>query len=137
MRRRKLVAAVLAGLVGVWVFLQWPQPQRVTRENGARIRLGMHIDQVRGILGPPGDYSTGPELADGSPSAALGFGRFTSSASNRTDVWVSDSAQVRVKWDGDDMSFLVMYTPMTRVRQPFLDNLLWRAKRLWGRWFPE
>jgi hypothetical protein len=139
MRRRKLLGAVAVGLlalVAAGAFVLRPQPERITRENGARIRLGMNINQVRGILGPPGDHSTGPVIADGSPKAALGFRRFSSNSSNRSDVWVSDSAQVRVKWD-DDTSFLVVYTPMTRVPQPFLDNLLWRAKRQWRKWFPE
>jgi hypothetical protein len=136
--RRLLARAGLAVLLAAGTSALRPRPHRVTRETAARIRLGMHISQVRGILGPPGDYSTGPVLADGSPMVEMGFGRISSDhSSDHNDVWVSDSAQVRLRWDGYGTSYLVVFTPMTRVPQPYLDNLLWRAKRQWHRWFPS
>ena len=37
----------------------WPRPDRITRENYERIRVGMSSAEVEAILGgPPGDYRT-------------------------------------------------------------------------------
>jgi hypothetical protein len=61
MRRRKLIAAVgLAVLVAVGVFVLWLRPGRVTRENFERLKEGMPPAEAKAILGPPGDYTTGP-----------------------------------------------------------------------------
>ena len=61
MRRRKLIAlAGLAVLVAAGAFVLWPRPDRITRANYDRIRMGMSRAEVEAILGPPGDYTTGP-----------------------------------------------------------------------------
>jgi hypothetical protein len=51
-KRLLLVLAALAVLavVGTWVL--WPRPERVTRENFARIRKGLSAAEVEAILGP-------------------------------------------------------------------------------------
>jgi hypothetical protein len=64
MRRRTLLVA-LVGLavvaaVGVFVAGPSPEPSLVTRENFDRIKGGMSRVDVAAILGPPGDYRTGP-----------------------------------------------------------------------------
>src|SRR6516165_6941322 len=63
MRRRKLlvVLAVLAVVVAAGVVVAlWPSRERITQENFDRIREGMSRAEVEGILGSPGDYTTGP-----------------------------------------------------------------------------
>jgi hypothetical protein len=63
MRRRTLLVA-LAGLpvvVAAGAVVLWPRtPSRITLENCNRIREGMSRAEVEAILGPPGDYRTGP-----------------------------------------------------------------------------
>jgi hypothetical protein len=60
-RRRLLVFGLLAGLLalGAGVWLLWPRTA-ITRENAARIRPGMTLEEVETILGGPmRDDSTG------------------------------------------------------------------------------
>jgi outer membrane protein assembly factor BamE (lipoprotein component of BamABCDE complex) len=61
-QRRKLLLA-LAGLalVVAGTFVLWPRANRITRENFDHIEKGMSRAQVESILGPPGDYRTGPQ----------------------------------------------------------------------------
>jgi hypothetical protein len=60
--KRKLIAALAAGLVlaGAAAFALWPRPVRATPENFRQISLGMSRAQVQTVLGPPGEYLTGP-----------------------------------------------------------------------------
>src|SRR6516162_2477131 len=63
MRRRTLLVVLvgLAVVVAVGAVVLWPQPpSRITRENYDRIREGMSRAEAQAILGPPGDYTTGP-----------------------------------------------------------------------------
>jgi hypothetical protein len=161
MRRRKLLAAVvgLAVLVAVGVFALWPQAGRVTRENYQRIRIGMTLAEVETILGPPGDYRSGrgetdyggddgpaywqvdPEpypkpLVWGNTHWSTKEGDSWPSRKGRWGVWVSDSAIISVIVD-DAEHVVEMYASNRRMTQSFFDNLLWRAKRQWRRWFPE
>jgi hypothetical protein len=56
MRGRKLRRALAAGpvllLAAVALFVAWPRPERVTRENFGRVRKGLSEAEVRAILGP-------------------------------------------------------------------------------------
>jgi hypothetical protein len=109
------VLAVLA-VVAAGTVAAWPQPDRLTRENYDRIQVGMSRGQVEAILGSP------------------------NGCRERLDI-------VRLTWEGDEAGILVflssdqvMFTYwsggpcMARTR---LDDLIWRAKRRWHRWFPE
>jgi hypothetical protein len=149
MRRRKLIVAFAVGLmalVGVVAVVAWPRGNRITRENFDRIKDGMSRAEVEAILGPPGDYSSGPVayseadgintrvVVDASSLAAIG------------DFWL------RNVWSGDralcgvyiSEAGYVTRTPygigffelVERVEQSPLDNLIWRAKRQWRKWFP-
>ncbi len=64
--RRLLLLAVVAVVVamagGAW--LLWPR-SAITRENAAKIRVGMTLVEVQTILGgPPRDETTGPFVLD-------------------------------------------------------------------------
>ncbi len=63
MRRRKLLRWAVAGLAlaGFGVFLLWPRPERVTRENFARIRKGLSETEVQAILGPCHSFGSRPD----------------------------------------------------------------------------
>jgi hypothetical protein len=62
MRRRTLLVALagLAVVVGAGTVVLWPRADRITLENFDRIKKGMRRAEVEAILGPPGDYTTGP-----------------------------------------------------------------------------
>jgi hypothetical protein len=134
MRRRKLLAAVgLAVVVAAGMVVLWPranQPDRVTEENYDRIQHGMTRTEVEAILGSPGDYTTGPTLV-----------RYPDGRSARhsyvSDRWVTDSLVVYVSFDDSDRVWHSFTLPNLRHERGLLDSLLWRAKRLWRRWFPE
>jgi hypothetical protein len=135
MRKRKLLLA-LAGLVAVValaasVTSSPPQPaSRITPENCDRIKPGMTLAQVKAILGPPGDYTTGP--VDFSP----------------TVCWQPSNATVLAEWQTDAGTALLLsdlpgcplqcaFYPCERAEQGPVANILWRFKRQWRRWFPD
>src|ERR1700722_18546676 len=61
MRRRKLLAVLVLALVVVGAFMAWLRPQsRITEENFNRVGEGMTLQQVEALLGPAGDFRTGP-----------------------------------------------------------------------------
>jgi hypothetical protein len=133
MRRRKLiVAAALAmlTLVVVGAFALWPQSSRITGENFDHIRKGMTRAEVEAILGPPGDYTTGPVNYDASPPL------YFLSPAGSVAFWNSDMAYAHVLFDASDKVEEIFSHPGRRQEQGPLDNLLWRAKRQWQRWFP-
>jgi hypothetical protein len=62
MRRRTLLVA-LAGLAvvgAVGAVVLWLPEDRITESNVDRVRRGMSQAEVKVILGPPGDYTSGP-----------------------------------------------------------------------------
>jgi hypothetical protein len=142
MRRRRLLAALvgLAVVVTAGMFVLWPRlepPSRITRENSDRIQVGMSRAEVEAILGPPGDYRNGPTnpviLGD------LGEGTWPWSRPNTTCAeWVGDTGWLCVEFNnGDGTMRAGDFLERKRIAQHPLDNLLWRLKRQWHRWFPE
>jgi hypothetical protein len=160
MRRRKL-RWVVAGLavalvaVGAVVLSLWPNPsRRITRENFELIQKGMTLAEAEAILGLPGDYRTGPgeDLAVGSegwswdpeeesvPDADWLVVEPDGSMMDSLGpyyVWISDTAQIHLRFDEDDSLINRSFYPRRRLDQPPLGNLRWRLKRQWHRWFTE
>jgi hypothetical protein len=155
MRRRTLFVALagLAVVLAVGVVVLWPsQPNRITQENCDRIKEGMSRAEVEAILGPPGDYRTGPgETGHGStgnmfwtpeqiPDVARGtdWSKVSQSpdASGLWAMWFSDSAMVMIGIDDSGTVVFKRVWPRRTTQGP-LANLLWRLKRQWHRWFPE
>jgi hypothetical protein len=126
---RNRVDAVVLGLLVLGIaalLVAWPQPDRVTQENFDRISDGMGRAEVEAILGPPGDYTTGPSQCLpafkqlGLPPVVLD--------------WFADTAWVSIGFDDSGGVVLKRYYPLKRAEQGPLDSLLWRAKRQWRRW---
>src|ERR1700722_14790543 len=73
-RRRLLVFGFLVVLVmlGVGGVVLWAQPRTaITRENAAKIQVGMALTEVEAILGGPArDESSGPLFVDRSVAGA-------------------------------------------------------------------
>jgi hypothetical protein len=125
------VAVVTLMLVSASVLLLWPWPQadRVTRENFSRLEEGMSRADVDAILGPLGDYRTGDtNLALSGPTV------FGQSGRSQAYTWRGDTANIKVGFDPSGHLFAASYQAMRRSENP-IDNILFRAFRLWSRWF--
>ena len=142
MRRRLVVRAGLAVLIAVGVFALWPRTDRVTRANFDRLRIGMSRAEVEALLGPPADYTTvplhnpwcGPDDVDS--AVDLSNESVARAPADGLSLWATDQALVLTTYDPDDMLADPGFLPCTRLPQSALNNLLWRAKRQWHRWFP-
>jgi hypothetical protein len=135
MRRRTLLV-VLAGLavvVAVGVVALWPQAvDRVTKESYDRIHAGMTRTEVEAILGPPGDYSSGPT------SGGIDYGGILEARMRGSDAgsWNGDTGEILLTFDERRVTTMHFGPNEVRRLRPF-DTVLWRLKRLWHRWFPE
>jgi hypothetical protein len=148
MRRRTLLVA-LAGLAVVGaagVVVWWPRADRITQENYDRIRPGMSRAEVEAILGPAGDYRSGPTIwVAGISTNCLVVGRVP--ADWQVDLyppeppvpwptsWLGDAGDVYVTFSREGVATHEFHESRVVPQSP-LDNLLWRAKRLRHRWFP-
>jgi hypothetical protein len=136
MRRRRLLLALvaIAVLVAVGMVVPWPRPpDRVTQANCRLVSRGMALAEVEAILGPPGDYRTGPTIWD------LNFPPVRFVNPDPTCEWVhwdGDAASLSVTFNSQRKVLNTYYTPNQSLDKGPLDNLLWRAKRQWRRWFP-
>jgi hypothetical protein len=115
------------------VFVLWPRPSRVTRENFDRITEGMTAQEVEAIHGPPGDYTTGQTAASSIFPQTGQHG----DAGGLSTHWGCDTGGGVVYFDGRGRVRFGGFIPYTRQAQNPLADLLWRAKRQWHRWFPE
>jgi hypothetical protein len=136
MRRRTLLVALAAlAVVAAGVVLLWPRPERITRENYDRIRVGMNWAKVYALLGPPGEYLTGDaELSDLSDPLVLAPLRPEAIS---LEEWFGDRAVIDVYFDGAGNVVSADCLLLEPVDHGPLGNLLWRAERQWHRWFPE
>jgi hypothetical protein len=138
-RRRKLLVALAVGLTVVVAAGLWPRIPRaetITPGNFDRLRRGMSRAQVEAILGPPGDYRTGPA----GPRISIPT-RFIGVGLRRTDLlppvyWTSDTVQIKVVFDSNGTTAELDNTLMRPQHLGPLDNLWWHAERQWRRWFP-
>jgi hypothetical protein len=142
MRRRRL-RWVLAGLAVLLLvagaFVLWPQPERFTRENCGRVEEGMTRAEVESLLGPPGDYRTGPSDYDAGlvPIRVAPITMPPWETSDNDACWAGDSAYMAVRFDSAGRAHAWYCVPTSKAAQSRLDDLVWRAKRQWRRWFPE
>jgi hypothetical protein len=132
MRRRKLLVKI-AGLavVAVGAFVLRPGENRITQANFNRIQSGTSWSEVCELIGPPGDYRSGPT----EPC----FGPIECSIwSHRVD-WLTDYGDysVWVTTDGRPEVESTRFAPHEGPASRPIGNLLWRTKRQWHRWFPE
>ena len=162
MRRRKLLV-VLVGLAVVGaagMVVMWPRADSITQENFDRILVGMSPAEVEAIFGgPPGDYRSvwtdWPSNANEPDEFNCGcanwrawsvsvrgyeheglLGDTDPSTAPVTGLWFGNDGCIRVHFSPavvDDMDFL----PTVRRERGPVDNLLWRAKRQWRKWFPR
>jgi hypothetical protein len=136
MRRRKLLVA-LAGLavvsaVGSSLFVVGPRANRITKENFDHIRGGLSRSEVEAILGPAGDYRTGPTY----PRLAVSYGSFGGNTTGWVE-WTADGTLVEIVFDDAGRVGVHGYEKLSRRPKRPIGDLLWRVQRQWHRWFPE
>jgi hypothetical protein len=130
MRKRRLRwVLVLAGLAVAIVLIaavavaKWFREDPVTLLNYQRIHKGMSQSEVRAILGPPQDSSSG--VSFGIPGGRHAY----------ADSWLDDVAYIVVDYDDDHRVDITSYG--YSGRRGLYGDLVRRAKRQWHRWFPE
>ncbi len=135
--QRRTLKWLLAGVAAACVALAaalaalWAQPpSRITRENFDRIHVGMTRAEVEAILGPSGEYNSGPTLY---VCDAVYPGEFAPSPDVCLPVsWQCDTGAIEV-WIDSERVYCASFSYGLRIRQSPFENLLWRVKR----WFPE
>jgi hypothetical protein len=134
-----LGAIVCLSAAGWFVFA--PRPSRITEENWRRIRIGMSIQDVVAILGPPGDSRTGPTAYVSSGSEVImrpphDKKIFDKPLMRPPDLqWHGDSGTIWVWLDHDEVYF-DGFTPTRPPQYSLWEWLRWRVERLSQRWFP-
>jgi hypothetical protein len=93
----KLIGMLTVGLMllAVGGFVLWPRADRLARENYERVRRGMSRPEVEAILGPPGDYRTGPTWVNSDRNWDLD----QASADRLVCYDLTDLAQLKIKRD--------------------------------------
>jgi hypothetical protein len=158
MRRWKLLGmvAVTLAAVAVGAFVFWPRSDRITEENYERIfRENMSRAEVESLLGPPGDYCTGPGeyfqpfkivsaveeesgfwLSDETADRISFFDQARGKNSATWAFWVGDTGEITI-WASSDGSIEREFTKRRKLPQGPIDQLRWQMERLWHRWKPS
>jgi hypothetical protein len=142
-RRRQWVLdlALLAVVLAVGFFVWWPPdpPRPVTalqRDAAERIKEGMTLAEVIGILGPPGDYRT----METRPAFELGVTRIGPEDPDflyiSTVDWRTDTADVIVVFDSAGRTRSGSYIPNKPSLVSPPERFLRWLERLRRRWFP-
>jgi hypothetical protein len=130
-RRRKWLAALGVLLVGTVAFAPWPQlpADRVTRENYDRIEKGMSRAEVEALIGPPGDYRTGP-------SGIVSMTIYCGPSKGKLEAWAGDHGGICVYFGPDGVADK-QFDNMQKKEQSPIADLRWRLERRWERWFAK
>jgi hypothetical protein len=100
--------------------------------------------EVEAILGPPGDYTTGPVFLP-----ALQQWAFVEELRDATSPqWLSDTTWISIALDESRGVVRTRFVGISRIEygplehlgwraEHRIENLGWRVNRLWRRWFPS
>jgi hypothetical protein len=138
MQRRTLLV-VLAGLavvVAAVVVVLWPRAVPIKMENYVHIKYGMTLREVEAILdGPPGDYRTKRPLVETEDLDQLFARDRVRSGKVATEFWQCDDAIQAVHFNLYGRADYLRHDLLQQPPGGPLDNLLWRLRRQWHRWF--
>ena len=135
MQRKKLLGALAGGLAlaGIAAFVLGPwsaRPTRLTRENLDRIQVGMNRSEVEAILGPPGDYTTGPQTDPLVFAVQQGHVQYPIADGLLMCAWADDNEAIWVSFDDSKTAREIVTCPAgTKLNQTPLENLVWRIRR--------
>jgi hypothetical protein len=136
-RRRVLLFGPLATLLalGVSGWLLWPRPSAITRENAAKVLVGMTLAEVEVILGGPArDDTTGPTRRRVEDEDRLGTGlfllRITSLDAKLFGLesisvhdWISDDAYIRLVFDPEERLIASLVSANSRLPESSFERL--------------
>jgi hypothetical protein len=116
-------------VLAVWSFLVQPPQQWLGWYHYEGVQTGIKRTEVEAIMGQPGDYRSGQTLIDldlkyGLPPGWTGVG------------WVNDRWVFVVTFDDNGRVGSKFLRDNQLVPQSRIENLLWRTKRQWRKWFP-
>jgi len=129
--RRLWWAFALVGLtvlLAAGAFVLWPQTDRVTSENLDLVTLGMPRSDAYAILGPPGNYASGPV---GEKGVSGREGDFQNEV--EAETWYGDDCIVSLQFAPDGTVHAKAIEACNVIRLGPLDSLLWKVKRRWAR----
>jgi hypothetical protein len=137
-RRLRWAVAVVALLgFGAAALLLWPQPEsvrRFTRELYDRIRPGMSLAEVEGVLGcPPGFYET--SLIENDPERTESNELHNDQNWVKLAGWQDDGAVITLGFNQAQEVTGKRYAPLRPVSLGHWDKLRWRLHRRWPNWF--
>ena len=132
-RRPFLALSLFAAIVVLAGFVRWAQPgTAITRENSAKVRVGMTLVEVETILGgPPRNETTGPLELDAVEPADWEEGTlqrrwidfmFVEPPAKRV-MWHSDQVVIWVQWNAAGYVNACDYFPQRRAAESPLDML--------------
>jgi hypothetical protein len=138
------VAALFVGIaIGIGLVLLFTSP-RISRPGYRSIQQGMSRQAVENLLGPPGDFTTGPTESESMPT--------------ETELWTPDALGPphAGRWESDEATIYVAFDDAGRVigksyfrerpakyrsgiPSPWWDDVSRELSRWWrrlrGRWF--
>jgi hypothetical protein len=96
---------------------QRPSPLRhIDRVTFEKIRTGMTSQELAALLGPPGDYRTGPSLEDRAESSYH-------IVDDSEGTWICDACCINVYFDSGGKVFVKHHHGLTPDRWRFLDRI--------------
>jgi hypothetical protein len=124
MWKRVFIKLLLEALLGVVWFVLWQSSNDVTGTSIAKIHPGLSRTEVEAIIGPPGDYRSGPTayiVWDGPPDGYR---------NSREELWWFDFATFVASFDESDTLNRRYCFPAKKEQLNILDNLHWRFLHL-------
>jgi hypothetical protein len=121
--------AVLA-VVAARPILLPPTNPRITEANFERIERGMTLANVEALLGPPGDYRTGPTQPSPRILSGRSWGPWWTYEGVSQQHWEGDGARITVWLDPDGRVLESLAFPMEPEPVGLLALLRWR----WDHW---
>jgi hypothetical protein len=105
---------------------------RLTKENYGRLEPGMSQEDVEALLGPPGDFRTGPTVCEFMISLDYlkAAGLWGKNPELSEQHWDGDEAEITVFFDTDGRVVRSHLFPMGPKSVGLFDLLRWR----WDRW---
>jgi hypothetical protein len=140
-QHRRLIVVGILLLAGAGA-LTGPSSSRSALDAYESIKLGASRAEVwRVIACLPGDHRNWPTCRDWAKQTVIAERTLTrlewSSAPQLRDVWQFDAGEVGVEYTPDGIATSKWLSPHTRdARCSVLEDMAWRAKREWHRWFP-